>query len=189
MFGFFKRNPPSTPLYEPYKDKRWFIQELFDKIFEIKDPNLRLQKYIYLIELIIDLEHEFGCECLEAEHERDNIRDTFLEATDITIIFSCALSYGIFQEDQVDEISRMIVSNLQDHLKIRLLRTYLKSKLDSEKIDPIEFEPKYQHIFYELEKRNLNESEKAKVLEQEFGIKGWKSHSEMNPIQNLYVSY
>lgn len=177
MFGFFKKKPPIAP---PYADKRWFITELFEKIRETTDPNTRLEKYIDLCERIADLEREFGAECLEVEFERDAISDTFQEATDPGVLVACSLAYGLFL-DRVDEIINIRLSDLPDHLKARLLRTHIESEIGFEKIDPIEFRPEFQQAFYEVEKRHLDDFEKSKVLEREFGIKEWRSRREMNP--------
>jgi hypothetical protein len=177
MFGIFKKKPVPAA---PYADKRWFITELFEKIRETKDPNKRLEKYIDLCERIEDMELVFGCECLEIEFERDEISDTFQDATDPGVLFSCSLAYGLFR-NRVEEISKIYLGDLPDHLKARLLRTHIESELGFEKIDPIEFRPDFQQAFYEVESRRLDEFEKSRVLEEEFGIKGWRSRREMNP--------
>lgn len=177
MFGLFKKKPSPAP---PYADKRLFITELFSKIRETADPNARLEKYIDLCERIADLESEFGCECFEIEFERDEISDTFQEATDPEVLFTCSLAYGLFR-GRVDEITKIYFSDLPDHLKARLLRTHIESELSSEKIDPKEFEPELQRAFFEVEKRHLSGFEKSRVLKQEFGIKNCRSRRDMNP--------
>jgi hypothetical protein len=177
MFGFLKKKPPPAA---PYADKRWFITELFEKIRDTTDPNTRLEKYVDLCDRIADLEREFGCECLEVEFERDEISDTFQEATDTGVLFTCSLAYGLFQ-GQLDEITKIYLSDLPDHLKARLLHTHIESELGFEKIDPMEFRPEFQQAFYEVENRRLDDFEKSRVLKQEFGIRGWRTRREMNP--------
>jgi len=58
---------------------------------------------------------------------------------------------------------------------------YAIPRYQREKIDPMEFRPEFQQAFYEVENRRLDDYEKSRVLEQEFGIRGWRTRREMNP--------
>lgn len=177
MFGLFKKKPP---LPKPYADKRWFIQEVFDEIRKIEDPNEKLEKYVDVCERVRELEDEFGIECLELEFVRDDVRDAFFCGTDPATLYASALVYGILR-DRRKEFKDALLSDLPDKLKARLLRTYILSELDEEKVDPMELNPSLQHAFHSVEERGLADYQKGQVLSSEFGIKGWRCRREMNP--------
>jgi hypothetical protein len=175
MFSLFKpKSRPAQPL--PFEFFDGFVFKLFKKIHEIKDSNEKLEKYIDLYVRICDLERDFGTKCLELELELDAIDDAFRLSTDPTTLFACALTYGV----SVKSFTNVYTGNLPDHLKARLLRTYIISELDQVLVDPKEFDPALQHAFNEVEQRQLDGFEKRRVLEQEFGITGWRCEQEMN---------
>ena len=177
MFDSFKKKSPPP---SPYTDRRSFITELFDKIRLRPTPEERLEGQIDLCEIIRNLENEFDVRCFEFEFERDEIRDTFSECSDPKALYTCAIAYGILQ-DKVRIIDEESFQDLPEHLKARLLRTHILSEIDQENVDPLELDPSLQHAFHEVEKRKLNEFEMKRVLEVEFGIKGWRSVQTMNP--------
>jgi hypothetical protein len=178
MFGFLKKKHEPVP---DYLNSRGFISLIFEKIRLIKNPNDRLDKYIALHEILIQLEVDFGEECLELDLARDAIRDAFLESDDPQTMSTNALAYDLLGKKLKKEITRIMTSDLQDHLKARLIRTHIISELDEVNVDPIELDPELQHAFFEVEERGLNDIEKSKVLKLEFGIEGWRNEREMNP--------
>ena len=177
MFNFFKK--PALPS-KSLNDEKFFIGEVFRKLRTINDPNEKLEKLVDFYERVRDLELEYDVECYELSFEEDEIRDAFLDATNPKTMFISALKYENLLGNS-NELIELHSTELPDHLKARLLRTYIISVLDQELVDPIELEATNQHAFYEVEKLNLSILEKDRVLKEKYGIIGWRSRMEMNP--------
>jgi len=184
MFGLFnkklKNNIPALP------EEKWlFIANVFHKISKIKNSKERLKKSIDLFDQISNLESEYNEDCYELNLVLDDINDAFRGCEDFDTLVESAVIYADHGRLSNIGFANMftLVANkdLAAHLKVRLFQSYLVNELDMLEVDPREQDPELQAIFYEVESRNLTDWDKAKVLDQEFGIKDWKSLQKMNP--------
>jgi hypothetical protein len=181
MFGLFKKK---KEIKKPWEDRRWFINDVIDAIYKIEDPNAKLEAYVSLDEMTAFWEAKFDIECLEMSLAFDNICDAFLEADDIEVIYDCAISYGLLSPDAKGRLTQFYTCDLARHLKLRLFRLFIEACLREQfaYIDPREFEPRYQHAFYEVENLYLapySETEIRIILEKKFGIADWQSQREL----------
>ena len=177
MFNLFRKKLPQPA---PCAERHWFISELFDKVRQNPVPEKRLEGYINLWKKIRGLESEFDVHCFELELARDEIEDAFYECSDPNTLCTCLIAYGVLQ-DKLEIVTEVIYGNLPDHLKARLIKTYIRAEIEQLNVDTKELDPALQYAFYEVEQRKLSVLEKAQILESEFGIKGWRSEREMNP--------
>jgi len=181
MFSIFKKNPPDVFIYG-----NRFIDDCVKNINSIYSGPEALPCIVDLSNRLATVANEFGVP--EPDCLKDKIHDLFLawipslsDPKVFKMVFMASVIYDVFKfpEGSLPGLT-LRDGEVPDHLQVRLLTTIIEYQLADDKIDSRELDPDLQQAFYDVESKKLPDEEAAQLLEERYGIFGWKSRSELN---------
>lgn len=177
MFGFFSKK---SNVVEP-EVRLSFVLQLIESVKALPNANERLIEMTQLKLTLEELQARYSVDCIELGFFEDDLPEAFGSATSPKVMLSCATELGYRDVGGYAFEKDPRYAELEENLKVRLIRMWVNLSLDELKTHPSEYLIENQAAFFDIEERELSESEKAAELREKYGIHDWKGLRATNP--------